>query len=239
MKSGIVTVREFDKKIKDMTFTIGGTHSLTNEMNYTIKTKVPRKKLEANAVGAAVGTGFNVLVNEAAKYGVNIKNSEFVNVMFSIGGSILSPKVSMKVMGGDGQTTLEDAAKGVVNAAVEKAKDTLTNRANEELEKAKARAQAAADKALDSARNVVNAKVEEAKNQAIEKAKTEAGKVLDKEVGDKVGKKVGDEIDKQLEKAGSNDKVKKETDKVKDKLEKWDPFGKKKKPVETKPDTTG
>ena len=51
--------------------------------------------------------------------------------------------------------------------------------------------------------------------------------------------KVGDEIDKQLEKAGSNDKVKKETDKVKDKLEKWDPFGKKKKPVETKPDTTG
>jgi AsmA-like C-terminal region len=239
VKNGFVTVREFDKKIKDMTFTIAGSHSLTNDMNYTIKTKIPRKKLESNAIGAAAGTGFNVLVSEAAKYGVNIKNSEFVNVLFSVTGSMLAPKVGMKVMGGDGQTTLEDAAKGAVTAVVAKAKDTVVTRANEELDKAKQKAKDIADKALDSAKNVINAKVEEAKDKAVEKAKTEVGKVLDKEVGDKVGKKAQEEIDKQLEKAGANDKVKKEADKLKDKLDKWDPFGKKKKPAEPKPDTTG
>jgi hypothetical protein len=238
VKNGFVTVKEFDKKIKDMTFTIAGSHSLTNDMNYTIKTKVSRKKLESNAIGAAAGTGFNMLVNEANKYGLDIKNSEFVNVLFSITGSMLSPKVGMKIMGGDGQTTLEDAAKGAVTAVVTKAKDSVLTRGNEELDKAKQKAKDAADKAIDSAKNVISTKVEEAKDKAVEKAKTEVGKVLDKEVGDKVGKKAEEEIDKQLEKAGANEKVKKEVDKVKDKLDKWDPF-KKKKPAETKPDTTG
>ena len=237
IKNGTIAIKEFEKKVKDMTLKISGTHSLTNEMNYVIKTKVPRKKLEANAVGAAASSGFNVLVSEAAKYGVNIKNSEFVNVLFTLTGSMLQPKVAMKLMGGDGEATLEDAAKGIVNSAVEKAKDTLTNRANEELDKAKQKAKEAADKALDSATNVVKAKVDEAKAKAIEQAKAEAGKVLDKEVGGKVGDKVGKEIDKQLEKTGG-EKVKKEADKVKEKLDKWDPFGKKKKP-EVPKDTTG
>ena len=236
VKNGVVTIQEFEKKIKDINLKIGGTHSLTNEMNYTIKTRVPRKKLEANAVGAAASSGFNVLVSEASKYGVNIKNSEFVNVQFGITGSMLQPKVSMKVLSGDGQTTLEDAAKGTVNAAVNKAKDSIAIRANEELEKAKQKAKEAADRALDSATNVAKAKIEQAKNQAVEKAKTEAGKVLQKEVGDKVGTKVGTEIDKQLEKVGGNDKVKKEVDKVKDKLDKWDPFKKKTTPPK---DTSG
>ena len=229
VKNGTVEVKEFTKNIKDIALKIKGTHSLTNEMNYSISTKVPRKKLEANAVGAAAGAGFNALVTEASKYGVNIKNSEFVNVLFSITGSMLSPKVSMKVMSGDGETTLADAAKGAVNAAVAKAKDSVTTRANEELDKAKNKAKDIANKAVDSATNVVKAKVEEAKDKAVEKAKTEVGKVVEKEVGDKVGKKVGEEIDKQLGKSETGDKVKKEADKLKDKLDKWDPFGKKKK----------
>ena len=237
VKNGTVIVREFERKVKDINLKIAGSHSLTNEMNYSIKTRIPRKKLEANSVGAAVGTGFNVLVSEASKYGVNIKNSEFVNVQFNMTGNMLQPKVGMKILSGDGETSLEDAAKGVVNAAVDKAKDSVTTRANEELEKAKQKAKDVADKALDSATNVIKNKVDEAKEKAVEKAKTEAGKALEKELGDKVGDKVGKEIDKQLEKTGG-EKVKKETDKVKEKLDKWDPFGKKKK-TEAPKDTTG
>lgn len=237
VKNGAVVVKEFEKKLKDISLKISGSHSLTNEMNYVIKTKVPRKKLEANAIGAAASSGFSALVTEAAKYGVNIKNSEFVNVLFNITGSISQPKLSMKVMGGDGESTLEDAAKGIVNSAVEKAKDTLTTRANEELDKAKQKVKDLADKALDSANNVINAKVQDAKEKAIEQAKGEASKLLEKELGGKVGEKVGTEIDKQVEKAGG-EKVKKEADKLKDKLDKWDPFGKKKK-TEVPKDTIG
>ena len=57
-------------------------------------------------------------------------------------------------------------------------------------------------------------------------------------MGDKAGKRVGDEIDKQLEKTGGGGAAKKEADKLKDQLNKWDPFGKKKK-AEVPRDSTG
>ncbi len=227
IKDGAVKLNDFDKIIsKDIKLTIGGTHSLTNEMNYNIKARVPRKRLESSTAGAAAGAAFNEIVSQAAKYGVNVKNSEFVNVQFTLTGSMLQPKIAMKVMSGDGQATLEDAAKGVVTAAVDKAKDTILTRANEELDKGKAMAKEAADRAIDSARNVANRQIEEAKAKAIEEAKKKAGEA--------VGAKAGEVIDKGLDKIGGNDKIKTQTDKVKDKLDKWDPF--KKKPVQK--DTT-
>ena len=128
-------------------------------------------------------------------------------------------------MSGDGQATLEDAAKSTVTAAVQQAKDSVLTRANEELEKGKAMAQEAADRAIDSARNVANRQIEEAKAKAIEEAKKKAGEA--------VGNKAGEVIDKGLDKIGGNEKVKQQTDKVKDKLDKWDPFKKKPVPKDT------
>ncbi len=222
IKNGTFSLREFDKIVsKDINLKIGGTHTLTNEMNYSIKAKVPRKRLESNVAGQAAGAALNSIVSEAAKYGVNIKNSEFVNVQFSITGSALAPKVAMKVLGGDGETTIKDAATAAVNAVVDKAKDTVLTRANEKLDEAKKKAKEAADKALDSISNVAKAKAEEAKNKALEEAK--------KRAGEQVSKQVGSAADSLLKKTGANDKVKNEADKLKDKLDKWDPFGKKKK----------
>ena len=222
IKNGTFSIREFDKVIsKDINLKMGGTHSLTNEMNYTVKARVPRKRLEAGTAGQVAGAAFGNLVTEAAKLGVNIKNSEFVNVLFTITGSALSPKVGMKVLGGDGETSLKDAATATVNAAVDKAKDSVLTRANEKLDEAKNKAKQVADKAVDSATTVVKTKVNEAKDKAVEEAK--------KRAGDELGKKAGSKIDSVLNKAGGNEKVKNETDKLKDKLDKWDPFGKKKK----------
>ncbi len=222
IKNGVFTVKEFDKVIsKDINLKMGGTHSLTNEMNYSVKARVPRKRLETNVAGQAAGSVLNSMISEASKYGVNIKNSEFVNVQFTITGSALAPKVAMKILGGDGETSLKDAAAATVNAAVNKAKDSVLTKANEKLDEAKAKAKQAADKALDSAKVVAAAKVNEAKEKAIEEAK--------KRAGDELGKKTGGVIDSVLNKAGANDKIKNEADKLKDKLDKWDPFGKKKK----------
>jgi hypothetical protein len=222
IQNGIFTVKEFDKVIsKDINLKMGGTHSLTNEMNYTVKARVPRKRLESNAAGQAAGAAFGSLVSEAAKLGLNIKNSEFVNVQFTITGSALAPKMAMKILGGDGETSLKDAAVATVNAAVEKAKDSVMTRANEKLDEVKKKAKEAADRALDSVTNVAKAKANEAKDKAIEEAK--------KRAGDELGKKAGTTIDSVLQRAGGDDRVKKEADKLKDKLDKWDPFGKKKK----------
>jgi hypothetical protein len=222
VKNGAVAVKDFEKIVsKDIKLTIGGTHSLSNEMNYSIKARVPRKRLESNTAGQAASAAYNQMVSEAAKYGLNIKNSEFVNVQFNLTGNMLNPKIAMKVLSGDGQATLEDAAKGVVTQAVEKAKDSVMTKANEKLDEAKAKAKEAADRAADSVRNVLERQAEAAKQKAIEEAKKRAGEA--------VGNEAGKVIDKTIEKSGLGDKAKGELDKMKDKLDKWDPFKKRKK----------
>ena len=221
IKNGFLTINEFEKNIKDINLKIAGAHSLTNEMNYTIKARVPRKLLEGNAIGAAAGSAFNNILTEANKLGLNIKNSANVNVAFALTGSFSKPNVSMKILGGDGDVSLEETAKQTAGAALQKAKDSITNMANQKLEEAKAKVTQAADKAVDSASKVVNAKVNDAKDKALEEAKKKAGDAL----GNDAGKKVNDVLDK----AGADKKTKEEVDKLKDKLNKWDPFGRKKK----------
>lgn len=225
IKNGSLIVKEFEKNIKDIKLKIAGAHSLSNEMNYTIKARVPRTRLEGNAVGAAAGTAFNNILNEANKLGLNIKNSPFVNVAFSITGSLSKPNVSMKILGGDGDTSLEETGKQTAGALIQKAKDSITDVANKKLEEAKTQVKNAADKAVDSVTKVVNARVNEAKDKAIEEAK--------KKAGDALGNEAGKRVDTILNKAGTDKKTKDELDKLKDKLNKWDPFGKAKK------DTTG
>ncbi len=227
IKDGKLKIEPFDIQVRDTRLTISGSHGLDSEMAYTIKTKTPRKTLEANPVGAVASSGFNFLRGEAAKLGVNINQGEFVNVLFTLGGTILSPKVSLKVLNSDGSGTIQDAATETATAVVAKAKDSIATRANQELEKAKDKAQAAIDKATDSLRNVANREIDKATDKAVDAVKDKVGEVVGKELGDKVGGKVGEKVN---EKVGEvlGDQGKKTVNDVKEKLNNWDPFKKKK-----------
>lgn len=224
--NGKVTVKPFDVKMKDIAMNIGGSHSLTSDMDYKILAKVPRKSLEKSGAGAAASKGFNWAVGEAGKKGVNIQNGEFVNILFSIGGTMFSPKIKAELKGTDGQS-VQDQVQETAAAAVEKAKDSLRNVAQKELEKGKKAASAAAQKALDSLENVARRKADEAAKAAAKKAAEEATKVIGKEVGDKVGKEVGKQAGDAADKVLKDKKAKEAADKAKDKLKNWDPLKKK------------
>ncbi|MBK8426229.1 MAG: hypothetical protein IPL27_09815 [Lewinellaceae bacterium] len=219
VKNGSVTVKPFNVQVRDIAMQIGGSHSLSNEMAYSITTKTPRKALEKSGLGA-VNSGLNLLSKEASKLGVNIAQGEFINVRFDLTGSLFNPKVAMKVLGSDGQSTLQEEAGATLQAGIDKAKDSLSNVANRELDKAKDQVKAAADKAVDSLQNVANQKLKEATDKATQELKDKVGE----QVGDKVGEKVN-------EKAGEvlGDQGQKKVEDVKKKLDDWDPFKKKKK----------
>ncbi len=219
IKNGAVTVKEFAQNIQDIGLKIAGTHSLSNEMNYTIKAHVPRKRLEGNAVGAAAGNIFNNVVKEASKYGVDIQNSAFVNVLFTLTGSMLQPKVSMKFLNGDGTADVTDEARAQAGAIINKAKDSALTVVNQKVDEAKARAKLEAQRAIDSITRVANAKMNEAKNKV--------GDVITKQVGDKIGNEAKIKIDSVLAKAGVDQKTKDELDKMKNKLDDFNPFNKK------------
>ncbi len=173
VKDGALELKEFDYKVKDIAMTIGGKHSFSQDMDYKIKTRIPRKLLESNAVGAAASSGLNALLSEASKLGINIKQSEFVNVLVNLTGTITNPKVKLKLLGGEGEET------SVVEAAKDEAKQQLQQKLNE----GKAKAQETATKAVDSAKTVVKKEVDKAAEDLTKKAKEAAkdkiGGVLD------------------------------------------------------------
>jgi AsmA-like C-terminal region len=227
IKDGMLNIKPFDFNLKDVAMKISGSHGLTNEMNYQITTKTARSAIEKNPVGAAASAGLGFLTKEAGKYGVNINQGEFINVLFNITGSLFNPKIAMKVLGSDGERTMKEEATATVEAVKQKALDSLNRVANKELDIAKDKANKAIDKATDSLKRVANKAIEDAKNKAVETAKEEVGKVIGKEVGDKVGTEVGKKIE---EKAGEvlGDKGQKSVEEVKDKLKDWNPLKKKK-----------
>lgn len=217
IKNGTVILKPFNTQMRDVAMQIGGTHSLTNEMNYQILTKTPRKALEKTAAGSAANSGLKWLSGEASKFGVNVAQGEFINVRFDLTGSMANPKVAFKILASDGEKTIQEEATTAGKAALQQAEDSLRNVANKELEKAKEKVITAAEKAADSLKNVTSKKVDEAKDKAVQ----EAGKVL----GEEVSKKVGDEAGKKAEEILNQNKS---TEEVKKKLENWNPLKKKK-----------
>ena len=192
VKNGSLLINPFDFKVKDLAFNMTGSHSFSNEMNYVIKTKVPRKLLEKNAATAAANTGYNFILKEASKYGVNIQNGEFVNCQFTLTGGMLAPKMAFKVLGTDGQT-VQQTAENQATAIIDKAKDSLKTRVEQEMKKAEDKAREVAQKAKDSLNNVAQREAQKAIEKGKDVLKEQVGKV-DKELGDKAGEILGDKV---------------------------------------------
>lgn len=214
VKNGAVELKEFDYKLQGIDMKIGGTHSLTQSMDYKIKAKLPRKMLESNAVGAAAASGLSTIQKEAAKYGVNIKQSEFVNVLVNLTGSIADPKIKLQLLGGDGESTVAEAAKDQLKDELNKQKEVLREKAEAKLEEGKAIAKEKINQAADTARAVLNKKIEEAQDRA--------GQVLKDQIGGKLDSAAQKKIDDALKGGATKDKIQ-------DELEKFNPFKKKKK----------
>ncbi|MEZ4918068.1 MAG: AsmA-like C-terminal region-containing protein [Saprospiraceae bacterium] len=140
IKDGSVAVKPFAVQAGDVNMNIGGSHGIGGDMNYQIMTKTPRK-----ALGTAANSGISLLSKEASKYGVSLAQGEYINVRFDLTGKLANPKVAMKVLGSDGESTLKDQANETGQALVDQAKDSLRNVANQQVDQAKEKANQIAD----------------------------------------------------------------------------------------------
>jgi len=168
--------------------------------------------LESNSLGAAAASGLDVLTKEANKLGLNLNKSEFVNVLINLTGSAKDPDVKFKLLGTDGEATLAEAAEDQVKEELNKKKEDLLQEGQDKLDDKK-----------EEVKSTVEAKAEE----EIDKAKDKAEAVV-KEEQEKLEEKIGKEAE---EKVGEilGEKGKEEADKIKNELEKFNPFKKKKK----------
>jgi hypothetical protein len=207
IEDGKLKLEEYDAKVSDINMRIGGFYSLTEFLNLDIKAKVPRKLLEENQIGAAASAALGNLQKQASQLGFNFAQGEYVDVLINLKGAITDPKVGLKLLGMSGENgeSVTDAAKDQAKAAVE-----------EQVESAKKEAEKQAQAAIDSAKAAAQAKANQAAEDLKNKAKEKVGEAIDSTAKEKV-----DEV---LDNVG--DKTKEE---IKNKIEKFNPFKKKKK----------
>lgn len=201
IEDGSFAVEPFDINIADLPMTIAGRHSLTQEMNYTINTVIPRSKLGNGQLGNTINQGVSALVKQAGQLGLNVNDAENLNVQIVLTGNMADPKVGFKLLGADGETNLAqaatdsakelvneqvDAAKQQVNQEVDALKETVTQQTNALVDSAKNAAQSQLQQAGQNLLNQV------ATGTAAPKDSTGAGTNLQNQAQDAVDKIKGD-----------------------------------------------
>jgi hypothetical protein len=141
--NGNVLIKPFTVKVKDIEMEIGGTHGLTQSMDYTINMKVPR---------AMMGEKGNALINNLAQQisnkGIAVKVGDIVPIQVKLGGNITSPTIKtdlkqtanslvqdMKQQATDFAKAKADSAKAAIKDTLNAAKNQLLKNAKDELAK--------------------------------------------------------------------------------------------------------
>ncbi len=209
-ENGEVKIKEFDYSTNGIDMVIGGTHGLTSEMAYNIKAKVPRKILQQNAVGQAADKGLNFLQGQASKLGINIDQSEFVNINALISGTMTNPGIKLNLLGADGDAaSIDKVVDNIKKQAVDKVSNVIEDKTGvdvknieEEVKEVKEDLSAKADVEIAALMKKTETNIAKIKNEAEKRAdqtKSEAKKLSEKARNE--GYKQADAI---VEKAGSN-----------------------------------
>jgi F0F1-type ATP synthase membrane subunit b/b' len=242
IKDGKFTIKPFNLKYKDVLFTIAGSHGIAQNLDYTIKAKIPRAMLNKNKATAAVNTGLDLLGGQASKLGINLAQGDYINVDILLTGAITKPEYKLKLVGTEGKASaLEDAAKQKLEEEAEKLKKQAEDELNKQKDALENKAKSEADKLKKEAEAKAKAESDRLKAQAEARIKTEADR-LKKEAEERIKKELGDKasdaakaeaerLRKEVEaRIDTETKAKLEAEKkrIQDELDKLNPFKKKK-----------
>ena len=204
MKDGFMEVKPFDVIIGGIKMNIAGGHSLDQNLNYTINARVPRAMLENSDIGSLAGEGLAILEKQAQKLGIKVEQAPFINLEITVKGGLKKPEIGVKVLG----LSKED---GSMVAQTDSTGTQIGDVISGKVEDGKEEAKKQAEKAVDSVKVVANEKVDAVKDTLGKKADE-----LKKQAADKAKEILG---------KGDTTTV----DSIKQALEKWNPFKKKKK----------
>lgn len=203
----------------DMKLRITGSQFLDGKMDYVVQIRVPRELLRKNGITDQVDRGYGLVLTRAKELGLNLADSEYINLMVQLGGSHQEPTTELKIVDTEGRTA-DEVLSQAVEEKVSEVKDSARQRAEEEVNDLKDTILTAAEQVADSIKSKASERIEELKQEVNEK--------VDSTVAEK-GKEVVDSI---LQRAGTQvlgDSAAVTVDDIKKKLEEFNPFKKKKK----------
>ncbi len=167
VKDGMVVLKDFNYKYKDIDMVIGGKHGLTSDMDYKINARIPSKLLEKGKVGQAANQGLKLLESKASKLGINLKTGEYIKTLINITGTMTHPKISIKPLGSDGKAlSVKDVVDNVVTQVKDTVKQVVTQKVEAVKEDYKKKADAEIKKIMDTAKKQADRVKREGKKRA-------------------------------------------------------------------------
>jgi hypothetical protein len=227
IKDGVVSIKPHDYSVSDMSFTVGGSHSLDQTIDYVIKAKIPREKLKNANLGSALEKGMSTLEEAASSRGVNLDLGENIFLDIYLTGSFTKPKLKIIPIGSGGKT-LKEVVKDKITKEVGVLKDTITKELEKKTTEIKDTVVKVIKTKVDTIKSQVEGKLKEKSDEALGKIKDQVKEKVDSTilgtVKDSLESKIGNKVEDVL-----GEKGKGEIDSLKEKLNDWNPFKKKKK----------
>lgn len=220
VKDGKVTFERFAHNFKGIDVTMEGSHGLDNSLDYKTTFRIPRKLLESNPIGQAAGqavnTGIQFFNSQAKQLGVQLEQSEFINIGVDIKGSMSDPKYIVKLLGAEGKggqslggqilnnakdelNKLKEEAEAKARAEAERLKAEAEERVRAETERLRAEAEARAKALADKIKSETDAKARAEAERLKAEAEAKAKALADKIKADERAKAVQDSIKKAMQ----------------------------------------
>ncbi|MEM6771209.1 MAG: AsmA-like C-terminal region-containing protein, partial [Bacteroidota bacterium] len=229
IEDGRVNIEPFNTRLAGIPLKVQGQHGLDMDMDYQIEAAIPRSLIQGNIVTGTALAALDQLAGQAGRLGLNISPGDTINVGINLGGSISNPTTKFNLLGTNG------AADQSVGGAIV---DGVRNQVNDRLQEEKDKAEAEVNARLDSARAAAEARLDSLKQTAGDRAQ---------EIQDSIRQAIAAETERLRKEAAEKLKLKLDSirldslknalppdlqdaaDKLKDELERFNPFKKKKK----------
>jgi len=205
IEKGNITIEPVKTKMGNIPVEFSGSQNLDQTLHYNMLMNVPKQALGSQA-NEIIGQWMGL----AQQNGVNLKTPDIIPVKGLIGGTLTKPeiKLNLKDMAQNTVETVKEAVTQKINEEVDKAKAEAIRKAQEQADKLYKEADAKATQLINAAQNAANQINQTAKTTAdqVRKEGYDKAAQLEKEAEGKgpIAKKIAKE---------SADKIRKETDK--------------------------
>ena len=223
IENGIVSIKPQDYEFEDMKFTVTGNHSIDQKINYTINAQVPRDKLSSAQLGKTLDSGIALIEKEASSRGVDIGVGDYIYLDITVSGSLKDPKIKVVPVGSGGKT-LNEVVKDKLTEETDKLRDTIQTEIEKKTEEIKDSITEVVKAQKDSVTQVVNQEVD----KQVDKIKDGLGEKIDSTLADKGLDSLSKKTEEKL-KDLVDESTKEDIDSLKNVLNDWNPFKKKKK----------
>ena len=226
IENGFVILKPTDYKVEEINMTISGKHSISQDLDYAIKMEIPREMFKQNQSLEFIDDGLDQLSKKASSLGIDIFSGDFIYATAKITGTVLKPIISVKPTGSGGENLSKQAEDALSNRADE-LKNELEDKANDKIEETKDALSDMIDEKINEAETKVDSVVSEVTDDITNQAEQVIKEQIDSRLNDIIPDTLKESISDKLNDILKDDSSK--TDKLKEQLDKLNPFKKKKK----------